>query len=410
MNCTPTSRHPVADRRLIARVLGRDRSLFAGTLATAAASIAEAVAGRRLLVIGAAGSIGSAVALRLAETEAAYIFFSDTNENGLAELARSLRSAPRPPRAELVFSALDFTGPEFEAAHDALPPFDYVLNFAALKHVRSESDPFTAFRMLRVNATAHRAALRRLEPHPPVRYFVVSTDKAVCPASLLGASKSLMERICLENSTVPFSSARFANVAFSQGSLPEAFLHRISRGEALAGPSNIRRYFISPEEAADLCMLACFSIAPGQILSPIPNSPGMHPLDFPSIAALLLSEMGLRPKLCSDEEQARKLAASSNTASTEWPCYFSPADTSGEKEIEEFYLPEEAPDPSSPEGLAILTSPKRAPVGAIDETLARLDTMLAAHRWTKADLIAAVSISVPEFSHIETHRSLFQKL
>jgi hypothetical protein len=334
----------------------------------------------------------------------------DTDENGLVDLVREAHASGVPFSRDSAIAALDFTGPEFAPFVRSRPIHDFVLNFAALKHVRSESDPFTAMRMLRVNALSHGAVLALLSERPPQRYFVVSSDKAVRPANLLGASKALMERLALARSAqVPFASARFANVAFSRGSLLDSFLQRLERAEPFAGPSDVRRYFIAREEAAELCLLGCCAIPAGAIVAP-PQDERLTLQSFPEIAEKILQHFGFVPLPCTSAAEAVQRARDRKSLDPQWPCFFSPSNTSGEKPTEEFISPGEgwATDPQT--GITIIHQPLRAPQSALDTTVSKLEHLLTGRQWTRSDLIEAVRLAVPEFVHAESNGSLHQKL
>lgn len=223
--------------RVLSAVLGRGSSFFAEAVQANKSRLAEAIVGRRILVVGAGGSIGSAFVKVLAEYRPAALHLVDLSENSLVHLVRELHGQGIPTPREFATCAVGFDEPEFYSFLESVPPFDYALNFAALKHVRSERDPFTAMRLLRINVLANDALMRRLSDSPPSGYFCVSSDKAVNPASLMGASKAFMERVCLARAdSVPFRSARFANVAFSEGSLLQSFCQRLESGQPFAGP------------------------------------------------------------------------------------------------------------------------------------------------------------------------------
>lgn len=362
------------------------------------------------MVIGAAGSIGAAVVRALLPYRPDALDLVDTNENGLVEIVRCCHNEGCPLPSGSSAAALDFTGPEFCRFLGSRRPYDYVLNFAALKHVRSESDPFTAMRMLRVNALEHRAVLGSLKTRPPRRYFVVSSDKAVRPANLLGASKAFMERICLdERCGVPFSSARFANVAFSNGSLLDGFLRRIAMGHPLAGPSDIRRYFISETEAAHLCLLGCFCTGAGTILAPAPGQ-DLGLKTFPDIAQILLEAFGFEPLHCRSAEEAVTMAQERERTDRLWPCFFAPSTATGEKEFEEFVGPGEVCETNSPPQVTTISDPVRADHATIDDAIRSLEELIANGCWVKSDLTRILSSVVPEFCHRERNASLNDQL
>ncbi|MCC7015880.1 MAG: polysaccharide biosynthesis protein [Rhodospirillales bacterium] len=390
---------------LLARVLGRARSLFADDVTTNATRLAEAIAGRRLLVVGAAGSIGAAFVKEVAVRDPAALHLVDIDENGLVELVRDLRSAPRPLPGDFRTVTADFAGIEFNRFVADHVPYDVFANFSAVKHVRAERDVYSLLRMVEVNIAALDRFLARADAHGFARIFSVSTDKSVRPVSLMGATKNLMEKALFSRpGGFTATSARFANVAFSAGSLLEGFENRLAKGQPLSAPNDVRRYFISHEEAAQLCLLACFLGRDREVFFP-KLAATEHLISFPDIASLLLAERGLEALPCASEEEARRFAPPPGR----WPCYFSPSDTSGEKLEEEFFRREDILDLESFRAAGVVREEVVAR-RTIDSFLAAIQAIRAGPVWRKQDIAAAIRAAVPELDHVERGRDLDQKM
>lgn len=393
---------------LLAEVLGRKESLFNLAVAARLPELQERIRASRTLVIGAGGSIGAAFVRVLARYQPAALCLVDLSENNLVRLIRDLHGEGKFPAGEFSSCAVGFDETEFTALLTALPPFDYILNFAALKHVRSERDPFTAMRLLRINVLANHSLLTYLSARPPRNYFSVSSDKAVNPGSLMGASKAFMERICLTHSkNIPFTSARFANVAFSDGSLLQSFCERIQRGQPLAGPSDVRRYFISHEEAGELCLLAAFLGANREIFTPQLQA-GVDLKSFAEIAGLVLRSHGYEPHFCASENEALRWRR--NAKDRQWPCYFAPSNTSGEKPYEEFHGTGEAVDSNRFTNINVVTTPANPAAAQVVGAVYELEELRRSGKWSKPDLLRIVRSVVPEFQHIAGESDLDQKL
>ena len=396
--------------QLTARVLGREYSFLAEDVAASEGTIREAVRDARILVIGASGSIGSAFVKELVAYQLRALHLVDISENTLVELVRDLRSSSCELPKDFATFAIDFGRAEMRALL-AAESYDYVLNFSALKHVRSERDPLTLMRLLDVNILSNHRLLDWIEEHQQLRkVFSVSSDKAVRSGNLMGASKAFMERIFLARADkIPFGSARFANVAFSDGSLLHSFRNRIAKGQPLSAPNDVRRYFISPQEAGQLCLLGCFVCNNGEIDYPLFN-PDEDMSTFATIARSFLELQGLEPIECSSEEEAKERAQSITLGRKQWPCYFSGSNTSGEKAFEEFVDPGEKVDEDRFQKVGVITAPMfhgYEPLkGAIDE----LYRMQNAGSWTMDDLIETVRQAVPEMQHVKAEQNLDQKM
>ncbi len=391
---------------LLARILGRTRSLFAQDMAANRQSLNTAISGKRVLVVGAAGSIGHAFVRQLAGFTPAALHLVDINENSLVEVVRDLRSATETRLPEdFCTVSVDFGSEEFLRFAADHGPYDVFINFSAVKHVRSERDVYSLLRMIEVNV----AALARFLVHPAGksigRVFSVSTDKSVRPVNLMGATKNLMEKVLFEQSNTIATSARFANVAFSAGSLLEGFERRLEKGQPLAAPSDVRRYFISHEEAGQLCLLAAFLGRPGEVFLPRLD-PDADLMKLSDIAVEFLRQQGLEPILCKTEDEARTLRP---IPPGFWPCFFSPSDTTGEKAFEEFYRESDAVDRSR-YGFIDTVIEQAPPPGAIAGFLAEITALRQSPDWRKEAVVDAVRKAVPELAHAEANKSLEQKM
>ncbi|WP_445678499.1 polysaccharide biosynthesis protein [Radicibacter daui] len=405
------------DSEIAALATGRQTSHFAADVSRRNGAIGAALEGRRVMVVGAAGSIGSATTARLAGFRPACLHVFDQSENNLAELTRDLRGQPGGlPVADYRSLPLDYGSEIMGMVLRDLPPYDVVLNFAALKHVRSEKDPYSLLQMLDTNLFKHVRFLSWLaESGFRGRYFAVSTDKAANPTSLMGASKRLMEHVIFSpevmSARLPHvTSARFANVAFSDGSLPFGYMNRLRKRQPLAAPRDTRRYFVSLEEAAEICLLAAFHDHDRDILVPHLSS-DVDLIPMQTVAEGLLRHLGLTPALYEDEAAA-VAAIDQELAQGRYPLLLTPLDTSGEKPYEEFVgLGEIA---SGIEGLdSVLSVAYRGHVpGAMQQFLSVLGAALSRGHTTpsKADLVAMIAAAVPELHHNETGRNLDQRL
>lgn len=391
----------------------RTRSLFADDMAACAEQIRGAVHARRVLVIGGAGSIGSATVRMLLPSLPACVHVVDQDENGLAELVRDLRSGPEPLGVgDLRTLPLDYGAAVMRRFLDDEPPYDLVLNFAALKHVRSEKDIYSLTQLLDVNVLRQARFMAWLaERAAATRYFCVSTDKAANPVSLMGASKRVMEHVMFSGiRPLPagsvVTSARFANVAFSAGSLLESFLRRIARRQPLAVPRETRRYFVSIEEAGQICLLAASAVPDHTIAVPRLSGEGRL-LD--EIAVGLIERSGWTPVLVDDEDEARA-AMERFPVTGRYPVLLTPLDTAGEKPFEEFVADDEREVEVGLQHLAAVPYECRE-VGELAELLGKLERVSAGETSpTKAQVIEWIRRVVANFDHRETGRDLDQRM
>jgi FlaA1/EpsC-like NDP-sugar epimerase len=404
------------ERFIREKVTRRDHSLLADDLLQNAAELHAKLDGKRALVIGGAGTIGSHYIKAMLRFDVAKLCVVDNNENGLTELVRDLRSegAYRIP-ADFVTYPVNFGEPVFAKLFRAHGPFDIVANFAAHKHVRSEKDVFSIEAMVKNNVLQARGLLDLLTAHPPQHFFCVSTDKAANPVNIMGASKKLMEELILAYADrLPITTARFANVAFSNGSLPQGFLERLFKRQPWSCPLDIRRFFVSPSESGELCLLASVLGESGDIVFPkLDEDRDMIP--FERVARDLLQALGMEADDCHSEAEAREKMARLRAAGTpagriRWPVYFFASDTSGEKAFEEFYTAEESLDLQRFANLGVVKHARRRGISQIDQIFQALEAVFSQERVSKAEIVAALKGYLPNFEHIETGKGLDQKM
>jgi len=392
------------------RITKRNQSLFLPDLENHMPDLSEKISGRSVLVIGGAGTIGSSFIKALLPFKPSRLVVVDTSENGLTELTRDLRSTHGmyiPD--EYKTYPVNYADPVFEQIFRHYQPFGIVANFAAHKHVRSEKDIFSVSALLHNNVLHAGRLLSILSEAPPEHFFCVSTDKATNPANIMGASKKLMEDLIMSWShRFPVSTARFANVAFSNGSLPEGFLNRLAKKQPLSAPNDVKRYFVSPEESGQICLLACMLGETRDIF--FPKLPPDSMLTFSEIAVHLLEAHGLKPLPCSTEEEARRYAAQRKENDPSYPVYFFPSDTSGEKPYEEFYAGHETIEMERFSSLGVIKNTPARPRDEMDALLKELASLIARPGTGKEQVVRFLEKVVPGFLHIETGKSLDQKM
>ncbi|KAA0577867.1 NAD-dependent epimerase/dehydratase family protein [Azospirillum sp. B21] len=393
---------------------GRSGSLFAEDIARHRPEIEDAVAGRRILVVGGAGSIGSQLVAELAACAPAALHVIDQSENNLVELVRTLRGRPDGlPVADFRTLPIDYGAAPTRLFLSEQPPYDAVLNFAALKHVRSEKDPWSLLQMLDTNLVKQSRFLRWLRRYGhDRRYFSVSTDKAANPVNLMGASKRVAEHIVFGDlsSTSPrlATSARFANVAFSDGSLLHGFFQRLQKRQPLAVPQDTRRYFVSQEEAGHICLLAALR-APGRTIVVPALEPQIHLRDLVTVATGFLERAGLQAQFYEDERAACR-AVERDLAAGRYPLLLTPRDTSGEKPYEEFVGSDETLVDLGFDALRGVGYVP-APPESVERLLTMLDDVLQGEApFDRTSVLVQIAASVPHFRHIETGRNLDQRL
>jgi FlaA1/EpsC-like NDP-sugar epimerase len=393
----------------ILSLIGRTEPLFDSDVVRLKEELRGLVQGARFLVIGGAGSIGQAVTREVFRREPAVLHVADISENNMVELVRDIRSTIGYGAGDFRTFAIDCGSREFEALYAAEGPYDYVLNLSALKHVRSEKDPYTLMRMVDVNVFNTVKTLRMARDGGAKKYFCVSTDKAANPVNMMGASKRIMELFLMRESlTQPISMARFANVAFSDGSLLHGFNQRFSKRQPISAPNDVRRYFVTPQESGELCLMSCLLGGNRDIFFP-KLSEKLHLITFSEIAVRYLQQLGFEPYECATEDEARE-RAEELIAKKQWPCYFFKSDTTGEKDFEEFFTDKEDLDMSKFESVGVIRNQPSFDVGALDRFNAGIVALRSQPNWPKERIVEMFFEMIPDFAHMETGRYLDQRM
>jgi FlaA1/EpsC-like NDP-sugar epimerase len=394
-------------------VTKRSKSLLADDLLKYIAELNKRINGKSVLIIGGAGTIGSSYIKAILKFDVAKLVVVDINENALTELVRDLRSSTEYNIPDdFITYPVNFGERVFEKIFQQHGPFEIVANFAAHKHVRSEKDIFSIEAMIENNVLRARKLLNLLILFPPEHFFCVSTDKAANPVNIMGASKKLMEEMIMAYSDIlPIKTARFANVAFSNGSLPLGFLDRLNKQQPWSCPLGIRRFFVSPQESGELCLMASIMGESGDIFFPkLDEERDMIPFD--QIALDLLKELGLKADICQSEDEAKHkaLALSPTCPIVSWPIYFFGSDTSGEKSFEEFFTEKEVLDNESFINLGVVKNSKKRSLVEIDTIFDQLHSLFESKNVTKAAIVDILKVYLPNFAHIETGKGLDMKM
>ena len=391
-------------------VTKRPQSMFLEDIENHREKLTEKIKDKNVLVIGGAGSIGSSYIKAVLPFQPKSLVVVDINENALAELTRDLRSTKGTFVPEdYVPYPMDFASPVFEKMFRNRGGFDIVANFSAHKHVRSEKDIYSVEALLQNNVLHAKKLLDLLAEFPPEEYFCVSTDKAANPVNIMGASKRIMEDVIFSYSDkFPVKTARFANVAFSNGSLPAGFLSRIAKQQPLSAPSDVKRYFVSPEESGQICMLACMLGANREIFFPKLEEAQM--MTFDAIATALLQEYGYEVLQCSSDEEAIAKAEALRGGSKKYPVHYSGSNTSGEKAFEEFYTEQEQVDMERLHSLGIITGKEIPNNEQIDVLFEKLENAFERDTLTKEEVVSIIAEYLPNFEHIEKGKSLDSKM
>lgn len=388
----------------------RRESMFLADIKANETKLHAEIEGRSVCVIGGAGSIGSSFIKAILPFRPSKLVVIDLNENGLAELTRDLRSTygmfvPEEYRAY----TLNFADPIFERIFREEKGFDIVANFSAHKHVRSEKDRYSVQALIENNDIKAKKLLDLLAVYPPRHFFCVSTDKAANPVNIMGASKRVMEDMIMAyTSKFKVTTARFANVAFSNGSLPDGWINRLDKKQPLAAPDDVKRYFVSPEESGQICMLACILGNNGEIFFPKLGEEQM--LKFSSICDDFLKAEGLQKIEFQTDEEAKKFAFSMPSGSGKYPVVYFKSDTTGEKAYEEFFVPGEKLDMDRFVSLGVITEVKKRPMREVELFFNELEDIFARHDFTKEDVVTAMKEFIPNFEHEEKGRNLDQKM
>lgn len=392
----------------VLELIGRE-ALFAEDVAREEHALTPLVADARFLVIGGAGSIGQAVTREIFKRGPRALHVVDISENNLVELVRDIRSTLGYIDGDFRTYAIDCGGREFDALMRVAGGYDYVLNLSALKHVRSEKDPFTLMRMIGVNITNTMDTLARALEGGARKYFCVSTDKAANPVNMMGASKRIMELFLMRASAdMPVSTARFANVAFSDGSLLHGFNQRFAKRQPLSAPNDVRRYFLTPQESGELCLMSCLLGHNREVLFPKLDG-ALHLTRFSDLAVRYLGQMGYEAVQCGSEDEARARAPGL-IAQRKWPCYFFASDTTGEKAAEEFYMAGEDLDMERFARIGVIRSLADYDGDRLDRFVSGLARIRAQPSWGKAELVALFKEVLPGFAHMETGKYLDDRM
>ncbi len=420
------------DKFIADSVTFRPVSMFAADIEANKDALTREIKGKKVCVVGGAGSIGSSFIKAVLRFEPKSVVVVDLNENGLAELVRDVRSTEGlyvPD--EFRCYTLNFADPIFERIFREEKGFDIFANFSAHKHVRSEKDRYSVQALIENNDIKAKKLMDLLTIYPPKHFFCVSTDKAANPVNIMGASKRIMEDLVMAyNKYFKVTTARFANVAFSNGSLPDGWIHRLQKKQPLAAPSDVKRYFVSPEESGQICMLACILGNGGEVFFPKLGEDQM--LTFSAICDDFVKAQGFEKDPCSSDEEAKRKAAAlvipngpiansqqptansqsptANSQKPKYPTVYFGSDTTGEKAYEEFYVPGEKIDMQRFKALGVVEQTTRHDMEEVNTFFDDLESIFHKDDFTKADVVAAIKKFLPNFQHEETGKNLDQKM
>jgi FlaA1/EpsC-like NDP-sugar epimerase len=394
---------------VVLSLIGREKELFGQDVQANEAKLQQIVKNSTFLVLGGAGSIGQAVSKEIFKRDPKKLHVVDISENNMVELVRDIRSSFGYISGDFKTFALDIGSVEYDAFIAADGCYDYVLNLSALKHVRSEKDPYTLMRMINVNIFNTEKTMKQAAAKGAKKYFCVSTDKAANPVNMMGASKRIMEMFLMRRSAdISISTARFANVAFSDGSLLHGFNQRIQKRQPIVAPKDIKRYFVTPKESGELCLMSCIFGENRDVFFP-KLSESLHLVTFADIATKFLEQLGYEAYLCSNEEQARELMTSLPEKG-QWPCLFTNSDTTGEKDFEEFYTVDEVLDMERFENLGIIKNEADYDQQLVAEFESRMTELKNGLVWNKEQIVASFHKILPDFGHKETGKYLDSKM
>ena len=390
-------------------IIGRSHPLLREDIHENKELISEIVSDSRFLVIGAAGSIGQAVTKEIFKRSPKKLHLVDISENNLVELVRDIRSSYGYIDGDFQTFALDIGSWQYDAFIESDGTYDYVLNLSALKHVRSEKDPYTLMRMIEVNILNTLKTIQQSKNNGVKKYFCVSTDKAANPVNMMGCSKRIMEMFLMrESEDLDISTARFANVAFSDGSLLHGFNQRINKKQPVVAPSDVKRYFVMPKESGELCLLSTLFGENRDIFFP-KLSNELNLITFSEIARRYLQSRGYEPFECKDENEARMIT-NDLIKERKWPCLFTPSNTTGEKDFEEFYTQNEVLDLLKFKSLGIIKNGINESGEMLDYFLNSIQLMKEQGFWSKEEIVDLFHKVVPDFKHIEKGKYLDSKM
>jgi FlaA1/EpsC-like NDP-sugar epimerase len=399
----------MSEEARVLELIGRTSTLFSNDIDALTDDLFSLVKNSRFLVIGGAGSIGQSVTKEIFKRSPKVLHVVDISENNMVELVRDIRSTIGYIEGEFRTFAIDCGSSEFEALISLEGPYDYVFNLSALKHVRSEKDPYTLMRMLSVNIFNTIKTFRLARDNGAKKYFCVSTDKAANPVNMMGASKRIMEMFLMrESETMPISMARFANVAFSDGSLLHGFNQRFAKRQPFSAPNDVRRYFVTPQESGELCLMSGLLGKNREIFFP-KLSEHLHLITFSDIAERYLRQMGYEPFHCASEDEARSRIRELIT-NKQWPCYFFSSDTTGEKDFEEFFTDREDLDMSRFYGVGAIKNQPIYDSHKLDNFFSGVQTLREKGSWDKNAILDLFFDLLPEFAHKETGKYLDQRM
>ena len=394
---------------MMLELIGRKEELFMKDIFQHRRVLLDIVSDSSFLVLGGAGSIGQAVTKEIFKRNPKKLHVVDISENNMVELVRDIRSSYGYIDGDFQTFALDIGSIEYDAFIEADGKYDYVLNLSALKHVRSEKDPFTLMRMIDVNVFNTEKTMIQAAKKGSKKYFCVSTDKAANPVNMMGASKRIMEMFLMRRSSdIKISTARFANVAFSDGSLLHGFNQRIQKRQPIVAPKDIKRYFVTPQESGELCLMSCIFGENRDIFFP-KLSEALHLISFSDIAVKYLIQLGYEPHLCDSEDEARELAKTLPEQG-KWPCLFTFSDTTGEKDFEEFFTENEVLDMNRFENLGIIKNEAVYDAELVSLFEQEIEKMKVNRAWSKEQIVELFYKMLPGFGHKETGKYLDAKM
>jgi FlaA1/EpsC-like NDP-sugar epimerase len=393
----------------ILRLIGRNNNLFLSDISTYSNALVDVISNAKFLVIGGAGSIGQAVVKEIFKRNPKKLHVVDLSENNLTELVRDIRSSFGYIKGDFKTYALDIGSIEYDAFIKFDGKYDYVLNLSALKHVRSEEDSFTLMRMIDVNIFNTDKTISQSIENGTKKYFCVSTDKAANPINMMGASKRIMEMFLMRRSLdINISTARFANVAFSDGSLLHGFSQRIEKRQPIAAPNDIKRYFVTPQESGELCLMSCIFGENRDIFFP-KLSESLHLISFADIAIKYLNNKGFEPYLCETEDEARELIKTLPEQG-KWPCLFTKSDTTGEKDFEEFYTDKEVLDMDRFENLGVIKNEPEYDENQLNNFKDTISQLKSGMSWDKKSIVNEFFKMIPKFGYHDNGKYLDGKM